>query len=507
MTCFPYPINIVKQENGNIFIYNADTGDFVKSLSPDIIKIECNENDIVKVYMDNGAVEYFDAQLIDNTQILPSVGIPFVGNCNDLSQLLGNDFFFEIGSGSNNVQNIGFTDSANFDAFSRLRISNPLTLFNAQLTYDLCPLLFEQITNGTGASITHNTTNRYADITFSSTPIGGKSIMQSFEYLPYQPGKSQLIFITFNFVQGINNVIKFAGYSDGLNGIEFQLNGTQKQFHLYSSTSQGNVTKLQSEWNLDKLDGTGKSGINLDISKVQILVIDLQALYAGRVRVGFDIDGVIVYAHEFLHSNSITPPYLAYASLPVRCGMTCTDTVTTSMYFLCSAVISEGGGDDVSQFGYTFQQMSGSTNVLTSDTHIMTLRPKLLFNGLSNRSRVSFIDVEIYNGGNQPVQWDLVVGQALSGTTTFNNVSSLYSSTEYNTAGTLSGAYAVKIDGGWVPASGSVKSVTNTAINSRYPITLDASGNHRVLGTITLIMTSLSGTQPCRGAIKFREIR
>jgi hypothetical protein len=507
MTCFPFAINIVKQENGNIFIYNADTNDFVKSLSPDIIKIECNENDIVKVFMDNGAVEYFDPQMVKNTQILPSAEIPFIGNCNDLSQLLGNDFFFEIGSGSNNIQNVSFTDSANFDAFSRLRISNPLTLFNSQLTYDLCPLLFEQIITGSGANIIHNSVNRCADITFTSTPSGGKSIMQSFEYLPYQPGKSQLIFITFNFNEAIDKVTKFAGYSDGINGIEFQLKGTEKQFHLYSSTSQGNLTKLQSEWNLDKLDGTGKSGINLDISKVQILVIDLQALYAGRVRVGFDINGVIVYAHEFLHSNSITPPYLAYASLPVRCGMTCTDTSTTSMYFLCSAVISEGGGDDVSQFGYTFQQMSGSTNVLTSDTHILTLRPKLLFSGLTNRSRVSFIDVEIYNGGNQPVQWDLVVGQALSGTTTFNDVSALYSSTEFNTAGTLSGAYAVKIDGGWVPASGSVKTVTNTAINSRYPITLDASGNHRVLGTITLIMKSLSGTQACRGAIKFREIR
>jgi hypothetical protein len=187
--------------------------------------------------------------------------------------------------------------------------------------------------------------------------------------------------------------------------------------------------------------------------------------------------------------------------------MTCTATATTSMYFLCSAVISEGGTDDVNQFGYTFQQMSGSVNVLTSNTHILTLRPKLLFNGLTNRSRVSFIDVEVYNGGNQPVEWHLVIGQDLTGTTTFNDVSASYSSTEYNTAGTLSGAYAVKIDGGWVPASGSVKSVTNTAINSRYPITLNQAGAHRTLGTITLIMKSLSGTQACRGAVKFREIR
>jgi len=404
-------------------------------------------------------------------------------------------------------QNIGFSDTPNFDAFSRLRISNPLTLFNAQLTYDLVPLLYEQITNGSGASISHDVTNRHADITFLSTPTGGKAYMQSFEYLPYQPGKSQLIFITFNFVEGVSNVLKFAGYSDGINGIEYQLDGSQKQFTLYSSTSQGNITKLQSEWNLDKLDGTGPSGVTLATDKVQILVIDLQALYAGRVRIGFDIDGVIVYAHEFVHSNLILHPYLAYASLPVRCGMTCTATATTSMYFLCSAVISEGGTDDVNQFGYTFQQMSGSVNVLTSNTHILTLRPKLLFNGLTNRSRVSFIDVEVYNGGNQPVEWHLVIGQDLTGTTTFNDVSASYSSTEYNTAGTLSGAYAVKIDGGWVPASRSVKSVTNTAINSRYPITLNQAGAHRTLGTITLIMKSLSGTQACRGAVKFREIR
>jgi len=64
-------------------------------------------------------------------------------------------------------------DSANLDAFSRLRVSNPLTLFNAQFTYNLQPLLFEQITSGAGATIAHNTTNRYAAMTFAATPTGG----------------------------------------------------------------------------------------------------------------------------------------------------------------------------------------------------------------------------------------------------------------------------------------------------------------------------------------------
>ena len=398
-------------------------------------------------------------------------------------------------------------DSANLDAFSRLRVSNPLILHNSQFTYDLAPIIMEQITNGTGATITHDATNRCALITFSSTATGGKSYMQSFEYLPYQPGRSQLIFVTFNMIAAVANVLKFAGYSDGVNGIEFQNNGSVNRFVVYSGSSAGNVIANQSTWNLDKLDGTGASGITLDITKTQILVIDIQALYVGRVRVGFDIGGQIIYVHEFLHANIFTDPYIQSANLPVRCGMTCTATVSTTMEFICSAIISEGGAEDINVFGYTFQQDSGIIAVGTGGTHMLSLRPRTTFNGITNRARVAFIDVEIYNAGNQPVQWQLCVGQAITGTTTYNNVNATYSSSEYNVAGTLSGSPAIVIDGGYVTSSGGAKGVTNTAVVSRYPITLDQAGAHRAMGTITLKATSLSGTQNCYASIKFREIR
>ena len=398
-------------------------------------------------------------------------------------------------------------DSANLDAFSRLRVSNPLILHNSQFTYDLAPVIMEQIVTGTGASITHDGTNRCALMTFASTPTGGKAYMQSYEYLPYQPGRSQLIFVTFNMIAAVANVLKFAGYSDGVNGIEFQLDGTTKQFVIYSASSAGNETVTQSSWNLDKLDGTGASGFTLDITKTQILVIDIQALYVGRVRIGFDIGGNIIYAHEFLHANLFASPYIQTANLPVRCGMTCTATVSTTMNFICSAVISEGGTEDINVFGYTFQQDTGAISVGTGGTHMLSLRPKTTFNSFTNRTRVAYIDVEIYNAGNQPVQWQLCVGQAITGTTTFNPVNNTYSSSEYNIVGGLSGSPAIVIDGGYVASSGSAKGVTNTAINSRYPITLDAAGSHRSLGTLTLKATSLSGSQTVYASIKFREIR
>ena len=402
---------------------------------------------------------------------------------------------------------VTITDSANLDAFSRLRVSNPLVLHNSQFTYDLVPVIYEPITNGTGATVTFDSTNRCALLTFASTPTGGKAYMQSFEYLPYQPGRSQLIFITFNMLGGVANTLKFAGYSDGTNGIEFQLNGTTKQFVIYSGSSAGNETVTQSSWNIDPLDGTGASGITLDVTKTQILVIDIQALYVGRVRVGFDMGGQVVYAHEFLHANIFIYPYAQTVNLPVRCGMTCTGTVSTTMNFICSAVISEGGSEDINVYGYTFQQDSGLVSVGTGGTHMLSLRPRTTFNSITNRSRVAFIDVEIYNAGNQAVQWQLCIGQVITGTTTYNDVNTNYSSSEYNVLGTLSGSPAIIIDGGYVASGGSVKTVTNTAIISRYPITLDAAGLHRAMGTLTLKATSLSGSQNCYGSIKFREIR
>jgi len=398
-------------------------------------------------------------------------------------------------------------DSANLDAFSRLRVSNPLILFNSQFTYDLTPILFEQITNGAGATIAHDTTNRCATLTFAGTGAGGKSFMQSYEYLPYQPGRSQLIFVTFNMISAVANVVKFAGYSDGVNGIEFQLNGTTKQFHIYSGSGAGNETVTQSSWNLDKLDGTGPSGITLDITKTQILVIDIQALYVGRVRIGFDLGGQIIYAHEFKHANNETHPYIQSANLPVRCGMTCSALSSTTMDFICSAVISEGGSEDINVFGYTFTT-NNSITASTGGTKLLTLRPKLTFNGITNRMRVAFIDVEILNLGstNQHIRWDLCVGQAITGGT-WADVNTTYSGLEVNTGGTLSGSPAVIIDSGWVAVGGNQKSVTNTAIASRYPITLDAAGANRTLGSITLKITSLSGSPTVYGAVKFREIR
>lgn len=401
----------------------------------------------------------------------------------------------------NKNQPVSYADTPNLDAFSRLRVSQPLGIFDCQFTYDLQPLLYEQIVSGAGATITHDTTNRMALMTFSSTPTGGEAFMQSYDYFRYQPGKSQLVFVTFNMVAGVTDVLKFAGYSDGVNGFEFQMNGTTPQVQILSASSAGNQTAVQSSWNLDKLDGTGPSGITLDISKTQILVVNFQALYVGRVVFGFDIDGVIVYCHEFKNANIQLNPYIQTANLPIRCGMTCIGTVSTSMNFICSSVSSEGGRDHVPT--YTFTANASVTAANGTDTYLMSIRPKTTFNSFTNRIKFNLISLSFSVTGNNNVYWKLCLGQALT-TPSYTDVNSTYSSYEFDTAGTLSGSAAIIIDAGYATSG---KVATTSVPTVRYPITLDSAGANRNLGTLCLIVQGAGGNSAMSAQLIFSEER
>jgi hypothetical protein len=327
--------------------------------------------------------------------------------------------------------------------------------------------------------------------------------MQTYEHFRYQPGKSQLIFVTFNFKETKANVLKFAGYCDGSNGIRFELNGSTPQVTLYSDTAHGDETVEQTNWNLDKLDGNGTSGLTLDVTKVQIFVIDLQALYVGRVRVGFDIGGSIVYVHEFNHANIDLQPYIQTANLPIQCGMTCTGTVSTTMNYVCSSVSSEGGVDDV--VGYGFSAEGTATAASGADTHILSLQPATTFNSITNRSKFVLDSFDLVVTGNNPVAYKLCVGQAFTSAASVA-VNATYSAMNTLT-GTLSSTPAIILAQGYVAASATNKTAISKSIANRYPITLDSAGAVRNLGRLTMLVQGIGNDSATRCVINWHEIR
>jgi len=137
-------IDIVKLANGNVAIYDSTSGDFINSLSPDIVEIECNTNGTVKVIQDNGNVEYFDPTMVANTQVLPAAPIAFSGSCGDLALLLSTDFFFVVSGGGPTVIPIEIQLAASDE-------TTALTTGTAKITFRL-PVAFTL--TGVRASLT-----------------------------------------------------------------------------------------------------------------------------------------------------------------------------------------------------------------------------------------------------------------------------------------------------------------------------------------------------------------
>jgi len=390
------------------------------------------------------------------------------------------------------------------DAFGRQRVSEPSYVFDAQMTYDLQPLLYEPIVSGANATVTHDAVNRCALMTFAATPTGGSAILQTFEHFRYQPGRSQFVLITFNLLGGAANVLKFAHYGDGTNSLGFELNDFVPRMVIRSGSGAGNQFVNQKDWNLDRLDGSGASKINIDFTKAQILVLDFQALYVGRVRLGFDINGLVVWAHEFLNANVQALPYIQSANLPIRVGMTCTGTVSTTMNFICTSVSSSGGELDIGGFNFAFEGTGTAGSGI--DAHILSLRPKTTFNGITNRSKFVLESVDVTVTGTPPVVWSLCLGQVITAGT-WANANANYSAFECNTAGVISGTPAIVIAKGYCPASATVKSTISKSISTRYPITLGAAGAVRALGTLSVNALGVGGGSACRVILNWREIR
>jgi hypothetical protein len=302
------------------------------------------------------------------------------------------------------------------------------------------------------------------------------------------------------------NTLKFVGYGDRSNGIFLEQDGSTVQVKIYSDTSNGNQTVAKSSWNLDKMDGTGPSGLTLNLTKAQLFVIDFQWLSVGRVRTGFSIGGNIYYVHEFTHANSTTVPYMKSGSLPISCGMTCTGTVSTTMRFICSSVVSEGGEAEVGAIN-----LSHSTASLTASsgarTHAISIRPKTTFNSITNRITIVPTHIEVLVTGNYPIKYELCLGDVITGTTTYTDTNATYSAIEHNTAGTTSGSPALVIETGYVNATNQAKGDDAHDTYAKFPLTLNAAGAVRANGTLTVLVTGIGGASNCQVEISWKEIR
>lgn len=237
-----------------------------------------------------------------------------------------------------------FQNDPNTDAFGRLRVSSPLTLFDSSHRYADNGLW--ATSNTSGGTAVFNSNEGVMDLSVT-TASGSAVTRETYKVFAYQPGKSLLVLQTLAMAPAQANLTQRVGYFGAQNGIYLELDGSTLYFVKRSSVSGSMVEThiAQQNWNYDVFDGNGASGIVLDITKAQIMFMDMEWLGVGSVRLGFVVDGKFYLAHTFHHANIITTTYITTACLPLRYEIFNTGTTTqaSTLKQICSSVMSEGG--------------------------------------------------------------------------------------------------------------------------------------------------------------------
>ena len=384
-------------------------------------------------------------------------------------------------------QEIQFPASS-LDAFARQRVSNPTTIFDSKQLSDNLPEFWDDSqVSGSGTTSTHFP-NRASSIMLVANLTAGRRIRQTFRRFNYQPGKSQLCIFTFVMGTAISGVTRRCGLYDDNNGIFLQQTGAGMSVGVRSfvTGTAVNNTVLQAAWNIDKLDGTGASGITLDPTQSQIFFFDFEC--SGSVRCGFFIGGVPYYCHRFDNANLNNSVYMSTPNLPLRYEIENDGTgADASFEQICSTVISEGGAQNT---GLIRGLNRGATSFVTSNNSsiypLIALRLKAGYLGSSVRP----VDFSLSCTSNAAYAWYLLLNPTASTALSFTGItnSSIEAALTTTNATTLTGGTILRSG---IGSQGNQGGISQSAITDDFFLGSDIAGNRDIL---VLAVQRLTGT-------------
>lgn len=284
------------------------------------------------------------------------------------------------------------------DAFGRLRVSGVHNLFEYK------PSLATQVSvnnldvdiwvdrTDSGGTITYN--NDANAVELAAAASGDSATRITKQVMPYQSGKSRLFYFSCAPISRVNSgsevftarvgVFSVDASNNPVEGHWFETDGLVLTFvHRYTDTSTDpdtvtDVTVTQSSWNIDLFDGAGPSGKSLSASGMTsetLFVMDQEWLGAGRFRVGFNIEGVTYYAHQFVSNTAY--PYTTTPRLPIVYQLD-TTTLTSPLFMrqVCCTCVSEGGYTPIGRRCSVNVGVAGA-NLAASSTKYVVMAVKL----------------------------------------------------------------------------------------------------------------------------------
>jgi hypothetical protein len=380
------------------------------------------------------------------------------------------------------------------DANRFLKVSDPYTIFANDQVYQKDTLYYVESLTGAGSASTYSPAEACVNMILD-TIDGGNVTRQTKYYFPSHISRASTVFITVLIGAPKTNVRKRVGYYDANDGLF--LEQTISTLNFIRRLTVGGVTTdtaiPRSSWNIDKLDGTGVSGITLDLAKIQTLVIDFS--WPSRARFGFQIRGSVVYCHGVSIQNSLTNVGFATANLPCRWEIENTGTAasgTTMKQYGCS-VLSDSM---LQEFGHITSVNNGVTTRTAPATIAALPLISVRLKATTNRALLIPLAYSILT---TTAARHLHVEIRLGGSITGGSWSSASPAVEVNSTGTaLVGGIVLRSCYVPAPAQGTCEEIRSTLWAAA-----DMAGT---TDPVTLLIGAAGGTAAVVGSLDWREI-
>lgn len=293
-----------------------------------------------------------------------------------------------FGSGS-----VRFSEGpAELSGFNSLRVSRQKLVAEYLFLKNALPGQFSNALIGSG-SITYQPTYQAVQLQIGDT-TNDQATHTSNLYHPVLPGSSTIFLMAARVGDtGQAGAVRNWGAFDATDGFFFSLNGTTLNV-VHRKTLEGSTTNVsipQSNWNKDKLDGTGSSGMTLDVSKSNLYWYDYQHIGGGRIRWGVYYQGERLVCHEMYMENTTLHNAISNPNRPICWATKCLDgtqyTGTLDFYAYGAGVFLESDTNVIEEGELKLYDHSHTVAAADVETkYVFSARPVENIDGIENHS-------------------------------------------------------------------------------------------------------------------------
>jgi len=230
--------------------------------------------------------------------------------------------------------------------------------------------------------------------------------------------------------QAVDDTVIFLAGSVGNKTGTMSLSGTTAvgTFTEVTAGAAGTDTWItQANWNGDKLDGTGTSGVTIDPTKGNVWSIGMQYLGFGPVEIRCEVNPsgnnpTFVNVHTFDFPNSLTTPHVTQPSFPFT--MSAYNTTNTT-----SISVSAGS---FAGFIEGKKRLKGPRHTIIAETNnfvgstastyypLFTIANRRVFNSRANQSVINIISTSVAHDDATPITFYLIKNATLLGNPDFS---------------------------------------------------------------------------------------